>query len=228
MQPKAYYPLFADLNGRKCVVVGGGPIAQRKVATLLRYGARITLISPTLTTRLRQYARAGTIRYIARRFRPSDITAAWLVYACTDDQAINELVYRSATRRRVFINVVDQKPLCSFIAPSLFTRGDLTVAVSTGGASPTIAKRLRRQLQQVVGTEYIPMLKLLANLRTVAKRSLPSYQDRKRYFDQLVRGRVFALVRTGHLQQAKREALAELGRETALRNGASRDIQRVT
>ena len=210
MTADVYYPLFADLHGRRCVVIGGGAVAQRKVTTLLRYGADVILVSPTATKRLLAYARKGTIRHVPRRFRPSDLGGCWLAYAATDDQESNELVFRHATRRRIFTNVVDQKPLCSFIAPAIATRGDLVIAVSTGGASPTIAKRLRRELQQAIGAEYARMIRLLKGLRTVAKRRLPSYHDRKRYFDRLVQGRAFDLVRAGRTAAARREALALL------------------
>ena len=216
---EAYYPLFADLHGRRCVVIGGGMGAQRKVTTLLQYGADITLVSPTATTRLHTYARQGRIRHVARRFRPSDLTGCWLVYAATGDQRINEQVFRQATRRRILTNVVDQKPLCSFIAPSIVKRGDLVIAVSTGGASPTIAKRLRRQLQQTIGAEYARMVHLLKGLRGVAKRRMPSYDDRRRYFDRLVQGRVFDLVRAGRTAAARREALRLLAREPS-KNGS--------
>ena len=222
MIERVYYPMFADLAGRRCLVVGGGLIAQRKVTTLLRCGAHVTVVSPLLTRRLQSVARARKIRHLAHRFRPTDLRGAWLVCAATDDQGVNELVFRTATRLRIFTNVVDQKPLCSFIAPSLFTRGPLTVAISTGGTSPTIAKRLRRELQQTIGAEYVPMLRLLGRLRGVAKRRLPHYNDRKRYFDHLTQGRVFNLVRAGRLSEAKREALAQLAREAALRNGSTR------
>ena len=195
------------------MVIGGGPVAQRKVSTLLRYGARITVVSPQVTKRLRTYARQAKIRLIARRFKPADLRGAWLVYASTDDERLNEQVYRTASRQRVFTNVVDQKPLCSFIAPSIFTRGLLTIAVSTGGASPTIAKRLRRELEQTIGCAYVPMLRLLAGLRGVAKQKLPHYHDRKRYFDRLVGGRVFELVRSGNAAQARRQALSLLEAE---------------
>ncbi len=218
MKTNAYYPLFADLHGRRCVVVGGGPIAQRKVSTLLGYGAEVAVVSPTATRRLLKLARAGRIRYVARRFRPQDLRGMWLVHAGTQDPTGNELVFRAAQRLRIFTNVVDQKPLCSFIAPAIFRRGAVTIAVSTGGASPTIAKRLRHELGQLVGAEYVPMLRLLTGLRAVAKRTLPRYGDRKRYFDHLVSGRVFALVRAGKTAAAKREALALLG-QTAGRNG---------
>jgi len=212
IKPKAYYPLFADLNGRRCVVVGGGVVAQRKVTTLLAYGAQITIVSPTVTRRLARYVAQRKIRYAARRFRPSDLAGAWLVYAATDDEAINELVSRSATTRRIFTNVVDQKPLCSFIAPAIARRGELTIAVSTGGASPSLAKQLRTDLARQLGTEYARMLRVLRNLRGLAKRRLPRYADRKRYFDRLVRGRVFHLVRQGRTAAARHEALRLLQR----------------
>ena len=216
MPSHAYYPMFADLTGRRCVVVGGGLVAQRKVTTLLRYGAALTVVSPSVTRRLRAYAHGGRIRYLARKFRPGDLRGAWLIYAATDDEAINTLVHRAAEHHRIFANVVDQTPLCSFIAPSIFQRDPLTIAVSTAGASPTIAKRLRRELAGTIGAGYVPMLRLLRSLRGVAKRRLPSYRDRKRYFDQLVGGRVFALVRAGHVSQARRQALTLLSRA---RNG---------
>ena len=214
-----YYPVFADLAGRRCLVVGGGPIAQRKTTTLLSYGADVTVISPTATSRLRAYATQRRIRYVPRRFRPADLRGAWLVYASTSDQQINQLVYRSATARRIFTNVVDQTPLCSFIATAILRRGPLTVAVSTGGASPSLAKKVRSDVGRMLGAEYVPMLGLLAGLRNIAKQKLPKYQDRKVYFDQLVHGSVFDLVRTGKREAARRTALDLLDRATHA-NGA--------
>ena len=219
MRRTGYYPLFADLTGRRCVVIGGGPIAQRKTTTLLGYGADVTVVSPTITAPLRRYAKQGKIRHVSRRFRPADLRGAWLVYASTDEQRINELVYRSATARRIFTNVVDQKPLCSFIAPAIYRRGPLTVAVSTGGASPSVAKKVRSDIGRMIGAEYVPMLGLLAGLRDVAKQTLPKYQDRKVYFDRLVQGPVFQLVRDGKRRTARREAL-ELLKRSAHRNGS--------
>ncbi len=219
MRPQPYYPLFADLLGRRCVVIGGGMVAQRKVTTLLGYGAQVTVISPVVTKRLAVYVRQGKIRHAARRFKRCDLDGAWLVYAATSDQATNELISRTAQRSRIFTNVVDQPSLCSFIAPAIFSRGPLTIAVSTGGASPSLAKHVRDELGRTVGAHYVPMLQLLADLRGVAKRTLPSYADRKRYFDRLVRGPVFALVRNGKRRQARREALSLLQRRTG-KNGA--------
>ena len=138
-----------------------------------------------------------------------------MVCAATDDQRINERVFRAATARRIFTNVVDQKPLCSFIAPAIFTRGPLTIAVSTGGASPTLAKKLRQDLERTIGAEYVPMLRLLAGLRGIAKRRLPHYDDRKVYFDRLVRGRVFGLVKAGKRRTARQEAVLLLQKHAA-------------
>ncbi len=215
MKPKAYYPLFADLRGRRCVVIGGGLVAQRKVTTLLNYGADLVVISPAATMHIRTYARQGRLRYLARRFRPGDLRHAWLAYAATDDMQINGQVFRAAQRMRIFANVVDQTPLCSFIAPAIFRRDPLTIAISTGGASPSLAKRLRHELEASIGSDYARMLKLLRSLRGVAKRQLPSYNERKHYFDQLVRGRVFQLVRNGQPQAARRTALTMLQKAAA-------------
>lgn len=216
---KAYYPLFADLNGRRCVVIGGGLVAQRKVATLIGYGAVITVVSPTVTKRLAGYARQGRIALVKRRFRPGDLAGAWLVYAATDDSAINASVYRTALKRRLFANVVDHTPLCTFIAPAIVRRGGLTAAVSTGGGSPSLAKRVRDDIRGIL-TGYAPMLGLLRSLRGVAKRAMPSYGDRKRYFDRLVRGRVLELMRAGRPRSARRAALTLLAHQA--RNGSQR------
>ncbi|MBI4004005.1 MAG: bifunctional precorrin-2 dehydrogenase/sirohydrochlorin ferrochelatase [Candidatus Omnitrophica bacterium] len=209
----AYYPFFADLRGRRCVVVGGGVVAQRKVTTLLRFGAKVILVSPAATQRLRRYAAQGVIRYVPRRFKACDLDGAWLAYAATDDERINERVSRTAQQRRIFTNVVDQPPLCSFIAPAIMKRGELVIAISTGGASPTVAKRLRREFERTIGAGYAELLRLLNSLRPIAKRKLPSYDDRKRYFDRLVRGRTFDFVRRGNTSAARRAALALLAAE---------------
>lgn len=218
MKPHAYYPLFADLTGRLCVVIGGGPIAQRKINTLLRYGAAVTVVSPTLTKPLAAFVRKGRVRHLARAFQPHDLRGAWLVWAATDDQAINVHVFREASRRKVFTNVVDQPALCSFIASACFRRGALTVAVSTGGMSPSLAKQVCRDLERTISSDYVPLLRLLANLRGVAKRRLPNFASRKRYFHRLVSGRVVQLIREGKTTQARRTALDLLER-AAIGNG---------
>lgn len=207
-----YYPIFANLRGRRCVVIGGGAVAQRKVAALLKCGAAVTVVSPAITPRLARQAKRGMMTHRARAFRPGDLAGAWLAYAATNDPAVNAQVFRIATTRRIFVNVVDQKPLCSFIAPSMFTRGDLVVAVGTGGASPSMAKRVRQDLESVIGPEYASMTRLLKSLRGRAAQRLPRYEDRKRYFERLLAGPVFRLVRAGRLDEARRQATRLLDR----------------
>lgn len=217
---QAYYPLFAELSGRRCVVVGGGAVAQRKAAGLLRCGAEVVVISPTVTARLAAQARAGRVRHVARAFRPSDLRSAWLVYAATNDPRVNQAVVRAAQRRRLFANVVDRAALCSFIAPAIVRRGGLTVAISTGGASPSLAKRLRRDLSAQMASYYAPMLRLLGRLRRRVHRDLAGYAPRKRYFTRVLDGRPAVLMRRGRRRQAQREALALLAKARTSRIGA--------
>jgi len=212
MSRNAYYPVFVDLEGRRCLIIGGGLVAERKVTTLLKYGAAITVVSPTLTRRLSRYVRQRKIWHVARPFRANDLHGAWLVYAATDDQRINELVSRAASRRRVFANIVDEPRLCSFIAPAQVKQGDLVIAISTGGGSPALAKRIRQELQHLLGPHYGRMLRLLEQLRPQVQRRLKTPTNRKRFFEQLLNGSVFRFVQQGRFQQARRSAMSLLVR----------------
>ena len=206
MQQAQYHPMFANLQRRRCLVVGGGLIAQRKVTSLLKARAIVTVVSPRVTRRLMVAARDGRIRHVKRRFRPDDLRGVWLVYAATDEPRTNELVFRIANDARVFTNVVDQKALCSFIAPAVLRRGSLAVAVSTGGASPSLAKQLRDELGKQIDAGYPRLLRLLEGFRMRAQEELPGYADRKRYFARLLHGPVPKLVRAGHMVRARQEA----------------------
>lgn len=206
----SYYPIFADLHGRSCVVVGGGKIAERKVKSLLGYGARVTVISPDVTAGLARFVKAGRVKRIARAFQAKDVKRAWLVWSATDDSKVNETVFRQASRERVFTNVIDQQALCSFITPAIARRGRITAAISTGGASPTVAKHLRDEIGQVIGEGYPRIVRLFKGLRAPAKRCLPRYEDRQRYFEALMRGRTARLARAGDLRGARVAALREL------------------
>ncbi len=206
MRRYAYYPVFLDLQGRRCVVIGGGHIAQRKVTTLLSCGAHVTVISPAVTPRLAAYAKQSKIRHVQRRLRSNDLQGAWLIYAATDEQTINQLVARAGLRRRIFTNVVDQPDLCSFITPAIMQRGAVTVAISTGGASPVMAKKIRNTVARAIRREDVAMVQLLASLRPLTKAQLQQPQARKRYFERLIAGKTYALVRAGLLKPARREA----------------------
>jgi siroheme synthase-like protein len=209
MRPKSYYPLFADLHGRRCVVVGGGKVAQQKVKQLRAYGAAVHVVSPEVLPVFERWAQGGQVRLSLRRYRASDLKGAWLVVAATNDSGLNERVYGDARARQLFCNVVDERALCSFIVPAMVRRGLVQVAISTGGSSPTLAKKLKQQVATALGS-YPRMVSLLRRLRGVARRRLPGYAERKRFFHHVVEGEVFRLVEAGRYAEAQRKALALL------------------
>ena len=143
----AYYPVFLNLQGRPCIVVGGGVIAERKARYLLECGATVTVVSPDVTEQVATWAREGRLTWRPRRYRGGDLRDAFLAIAGTDDASVNEDVAAEAERERVLLNVVDAPPLCGFIAPAIVERGPVTVAISTSGASPALARRLRERME---------------------------------------------------------------------------------
>jgi siroheme synthase-like protein len=192
------------------VVVGGGAIAQRKVSGLVRCGARVVVVSPTMTRPLAAAVSRGAVRHVARSFRAADLEGAWLAVAATDDPRVNERVFRAARRRRIFVNVVDRPRWCTFIAPATLRRGALTVAISTGGKSPGLAKRLRRTFERAIPPSTPAMLTLLGRMRPAAQRRLPMVNDRKRYFESLLNGRARRFLERGRRDEAYRHALSLL------------------
>jgi len=190
-----YYPAFLELRGHPCVVIGGGEVAERKVTTLLDAGARVTVVSPTLTAALAALADTHEIVHLPRLYRRGDLAGCWLAYAATGDEAVHAEIAAEAAAARVFLNVVDRPRLCSFIVPAIVTRGPVAIAVSTGGASPALAKRLAADLSESVGPEWGLAAVVLGTLRA-----------RLTGGDVAARGRIFA-------------ALADTPLLTALRDG---------
>lgn len=157
-----YYPAFLNVKDKKCVVIGGGPVAYRKVKTLEEAGAQVTVIAREFSPLFNKITRIVKLK---RQFITSDLNGAWLVVTATDDKKINRSVAEICRKRNVFINVVDQPGLCSFIAPAVIKRGNITFAVSTGGASPALTKFIRKKIQAIFGVEYIKTSKTLGQLR---------------------------------------------------------------
>lgn len=191
-----YYPAFLDLQGKLCVVVGGGRVGERKVKSLLRAGAIVKVVGPELTMILSRLKERGMIRHAARSFRKTDLEGAFLGIAATDDREANRRVFAEACRRRIPVNVVDDPLHSSFIVPSMVARGDLLVAISTGGQSPALAKVLRQKLQREIGPEYADLLRLLGAVR---RKILPrGYSQRRNQsiFRKLAGEDVLALVRS--------------------------------
>ncbi len=147
----AYIPIFLDVTGRECVVVGGGEVAARKVESILEAGARVTVVSPHLSPILESLAASGSVTHLARNYQRGDIRGCVLVYAATDDPKLHRELAAEARALGIPVNVVDVPELCTFIAPAVVKRGELQIAISTGGASPAFAARLRRTLEDQFG-----------------------------------------------------------------------------
>ncbi|HMB34741.1 MAG TPA: bifunctional precorrin-2 dehydrogenase/sirohydrochlorin ferrochelatase [Methylomirabilota bacterium] len=161
-----YYPVALDLRGRLCLVVGGGPVAEAKVHGLLAAGARVTVVSPELTTTLASWAADGRISHRPHEYGPDDLDGQQLVFAATDRREVTEAVAGEARRRGVWVNAADDPAFCDFLLPSVLRRGRLIVAVSTGGASPALAARVRRDLEAHVPSEYEALVELAAEVRS--------------------------------------------------------------
>jgi precorrin-2 dehydrogenase/sirohydrochlorin ferrochelatase len=159
------YPVTLDLEGRPCLVVGGGAVALRKVVGLLEAEARVTVVSPTLSTGLLELARAGRFQWRPREFLPGDTEACFLVVVATGDRSVNRLVTEAARRSRTLVNCADDPGHCDFILPALVRRGSLIVAVSTGGASPAMACMVRDELDAKLTEDYARLAEVAANVR---------------------------------------------------------------
>ncbi len=180
------YPVFAVLEDRPCLVVGGGRVGERKVQDLREAGARVTVVSRRLTPALGKLAQAGLIRHLDAEFSPEQLKGMVLVMAATDDPKVNARVAAAARRRAIWVNVADAPEFCSFIVPAQVRRGDLTVAISTGGASPALARKLREELQQHFGSEYRPYLALLQQVRTRVLHERRGHPENAALFHRLV------------------------------------------
>jgi len=202
-----YYPVFLNLKGKKAVIVGGGRVAERKVLVLLRAGADVTVVSPSLTGRLLKEQAKKTIRHVPRGFRRDDLKGAFLAIAATDSPEINRQV---AQRAPALVNVVDVPLECNFIAPSIIKRGDLTVAISTGGISPALAKTVRKELEMIYGPEFSGYLKFLKGIRVKALEEISHKGRRERFLKSLASQKTLDILRSKGLDEVKKTVLRKL------------------
>jgi precorrin-2 dehydrogenase / sirohydrochlorin ferrochelatase len=210
-----FYIACLKLKGRRCVVVGGGEIGLEKVEGLLACDGDVTLIAPDAVEALGEHAREGSIRWERRPYAgPGDLEGVFMVIAATDDTDVNIQVYEDAERRAMLVNVVDVPPLCNFILPAIVRTGPLAIAISTAGASPALAKRMKREIEGQFGEPYARLAVLLNEVRGWAKGTLPTYQDRKQFFEGIVNGEPdpVALLREDD-EDAVRELIARSQRE---------------
>ncbi len=177
------------LKGRPCLVVGGGDIGLEKVEGLLATGADVTLIAPDAVDELTSLAAEGSIRWERRPYGgPEDLEGQLVVIAATNDTEVNIAVHDDAEQRQMLCNVVDVPPLCNFILPAIVRSGPLAIAISTAGASPALAKRMKREIAESFGEPYARLAVILNDARGWAKGTLPTYQDRKEFFEGIVNG----------------------------------------
>jgi len=181
-----FYPVFIDLAGRRCLVVGGGTVAARKVRSLLDSGARVVVVSPSVCEEVERLAAEGRVEWRRREFADYDLEGSFLVIGATDSHEVNRRVFREAERRAMLANIVDEPEVCNFIVPALVRRGEFQVAISTGGASPVLARKLRRELEKRFGPVYGEIVDELWHIRTMLKDRLASESVRRRFWEELV------------------------------------------
>ena len=204
------------LKGRRCLVVGGGEVGLEKVEGLLACDGDVILVAPDATPELEAYAAEGSIAWERREFTDGDLDGAFMAIAATNDTDVNIAVYEEAERRAMLVNVVDVPPLCNFILPAIVRTGPLAIAISTAGASPALAKRMKREIAEAFGEPYARLAILLNEPRGWAKATLPTYQDRKEFFEGIVNGDPdpVELVRAGREDEV-RELIEAAKRNTA-------------
>jgi precorrin-2 dehydrogenase/sirohydrochlorin ferrochelatase len=204
-----YYPVFLNINAKKCVVVGGGQVALRKVIALLERKANVEVISPELCSELNKLAKDGQIQVTRRHYQPGDLQGALVAIAATDDHYINTMVAQEAQSTSVLINVVDDANHSNFIVPSCICRGDLTIAISTSSKSPALARKLRTRIENDLGDEYASLILLIDEVRNEIKRqkikvSSDSWQE------ALDLDLLLELIRKGKTEKAKITLLKSL------------------
>lgn len=190
-----YYPVYLDIKERRCLVVGGGRVGTRKVRTLLRCGAKVTVISPEVTDQLAALAEQDCIDLVQRDYRSEDLDRVFLVIGATDDQAFNRRIHRDAEAAQKLCNIADQPALCNFVLPSIIQQGDLSIAISTAGKSPAFAKHLRRRLQDQFGPEYGDMIDLMGNIRSRLLAAEHAPEAHKPLFEQLIQSGLLDMIK---------------------------------
>ena len=200
------YMAVLKLKGRRCLVVGGGDVGLEKIEGLLLSGADVHLVAPKAIDEVASLAEEGSISWDRREFRDSDLDGAFLAIAATDDTEVNISVSEGGERRAMLVNVVDVPPLCNFILPAIVRSGPIAIAISTAGASPALAKRMKAEIAETYGEPYARLAVILNDHRGWAKGTLPTYQDRKEFFEGIVNGEPdpIELVKAGREDEVQR------------------------
>lgn len=197
---RPYYPAILDIAGRTGLVVGAGSVGEGKIRGLLEADAHVRVVSLDATEQVRRWADEGRIELALRAYETADLEGCFLVIAATEDNDTNVRVFEDAERRQMLCNVVDVTNLCNFILPSIMRRGDVAIAVSTGGASPALARKIRLSLERSYGDEYALAAELLGSLREELKERYPSPRDRKVIFERMVYSGLIEMIEAGDVE----------------------------
>jgi len=198
----AYLPIFLDLKHRPCLVVGGGKVASQKVATLVKCGARVTVVSPTVSVKLKRWIEDGRLAWRKREFRLRDLQGMELVVVAANDPEIGKEVAKQAKTKGIWVNVVDGPQWCSFVFPSVVRRGRLVLAISTTGASPALARWIRQDLERRYREGYRSLLETAAQWRPKVQHAVASPLKRKRLFQKALKAYLDVLKSEGGLSSS--------------------------
>lgn len=200
-----WYPIFIKLKGKKVLVVGGGTVATRKVKKLINYHPEITIVSPKITPELQRLISKHNLKYSQRKYRKSDLKNKWIIFVATDDKDLNKQISQDAKQSGLLINVADDPNNCSFIVPSIITRGDLQIAISTSGISPLLTKTLRKKIENLFGNEYIALLKLIKKYRKVILDKFKDNKIKRKKLEELLKPSILNKIKKGDIRQAENE-----------------------
>jgi siroheme synthase-like protein len=205
----SYYPIFLEMKDRRCVVIGGGAVAERKVEGLVAVGANVTVISPAITGGLRELLAQGAIRHVAREYQAGDRAGYDLVFVATDNSEVNAAVSSEARSLRIWINSADDPDHCDFILPAVIRRGDLAVAVSTGGVSPAVTRAIREELDEYLTEDYGGLVQIAGEVRRQLREK--SVSPGASAWKRALQGDFRRLIKEGKPVQAKELLLETLG-----------------
>lgn len=210
---RTYYPVFFTLENRRCVVVGGGQVALGKIKGLLDAGAIVTVIAPEVDPHMEALIAERRLTHLRRAYRTGDLEGAFLVIAATDDMDTNRAVWQEAETRNIPCNVVDQPELCSFIAPAIVRKGPVAVAISTGGASPALAKQIKQRVAHILPDSIGEFAELLGELRPLAKELMPDLEARNKAWERVVTSDAYEVLLTEGIEAARSRVRAILMEE---------------
>jgi precorrin-2 dehydrogenase / sirohydrochlorin ferrochelatase len=207
-----YYPVNLDIRGRKCLVVGGGDVGTRKVIMLVKCGAKVTVVSPVISSKLMDLSAKGIIQIKLREYCSSDVNDMFLIIGATSDEKVNLRISKDAEQKNLLCNIADVPKACNFILPAIVTRGDLIIAISTSGNSPAFAKKLRENLEKQFGEEYAILLNLMGAIRKKLLAQAHEPEAHKHLFEQLLDAKILDMIREKKIEDINILLLKTLGK----------------